>query len=102
MDGERGPALKNVAKIPPELLRIGCSLVEYDLATGAAAGTADNLTTLGRRVGLMDRYLLLGSRAETLLTLVSMAFPSVNRRKTYLPNFGSSTRREEPEPDRGV
>jgi len=85
MEGERGPALKKVAKIPPEPLRVGCSLVEYDLATGGAAGTADSLTTLGRRVGLIDRYLLLGSRAETLL-----------------PNFGSSTRREEPEPDRGV
>lgn len=102
MDGERGPALKKVAKIPPEPLRVGCSLVEYDLATGGAAGTADSLTTLGRRVGLIDRYLLLGSRAETLLMLVSMTLPSDSRRKTYLPNFGSSTRREEPEPDRGV
>jgi hypothetical protein len=102
MDGERGPALKNVAKMPPEPLRIGCSRVEYDLATGGATGTADSLATLGRRVGLIDRYLLLGSRAETLLTLVSVTFIPVNRRETYLPNFGSSTRREEPEPDRGV
>lgn len=58
-------------KIPPELLRGGCSRVEYDLATGAAAGTADTLTALGCRADLVDRYLVMGSRAETLLINVS-------------------------------
>lgn len=84
-DGERGPARKIVAKMPPEFLRVGCSLVENDLTTGAAAGAGESLTILGRRVGLVDRYLVLGSRAEMLLL-----------------NFGSSTRRDEPDPDRGV
>lgn len=72
MGGERGPALKKVEKMPPEFLRVGCSLVEYDLTTGETVGTADSLTTLGRRTGFVDMYLLLGSRAETLLLLVSV------------------------------
>jgi hypothetical protein len=59
-------------KIPPELLRGGCSLVEYDLTTGEAAGTADTLTALGCLVDLVDKYLLIGSRAETLLVRVSL------------------------------
>lgn len=71
--------------MPPEFLLIGGSLVEYDLVTGETAGTAESLMTLGRRADLVDRYLLMGSRAETLL-----------------PSLVSSTRREEPEPDRGV
>jgi hypothetical protein len=58
--------------MPPELLRGGCSLVEYDLMTGAAAGTADTLTGFGCRADLVDRYLLIGSRAETLLVTVSL------------------------------
>lgn len=69
MIGDRGPALKNVEKMPPEFRRVGCSLVEYDLTTGAAAGTADSLTTLGRRTGRDDVYL--GSRADALLIRVS-------------------------------
>ncbi len=102
MDGERGPARKIVAKMPPEFLRVGCSLVEYDLTIGAAAGTSESLTTLGRRVGLVDKYLLLGSRAEMLLRLISILSGFRNANSSYLLNFGSSTRRDEPDPDRGV
>lgn len=101
-DGERGAALKIVAKIPPELLRAGCSLVEYDLTTGAAEGTADSLATLGRRVGRVDMYLLVGSRAEALLSLMRRRSLFDEAREAYLLSFGSSTRREEPDPDRGV
>lgn len=46
--------------------------MEYDLTTGEAAGTADTLTALGCRVDLVDKYLVIGSRAETLLVVVSM------------------------------
>ena len=53
MGGDRGPALKKVENIPPEFLRVGCSLVEYDLTTGGMAAV-DSLTTLGRRTGLVD------------------------------------------------
>lgn len=74
MGGDRGPALKKVENIPPEFLRVGCSLVEYDLTTGGMAAV-DSLTTLGRRTGLVDAYLLLDSRAETLLVLVSYYHP---------------------------
>lgn len=63
----RGAALKNVANIPPEFLRVGCSLVEYDRTTGEAEATFGSLAMLGRRTGRVDMYLLLGSRAETLL-----------------------------------
>lgn len=70
MGGGRGPALKKVEKMPPEFLRVCCSLVEYDLTTGGVAAV-DSLTTLERRVGLVDVCLLLDSRAETLLNLVS-------------------------------
>lgn len=58
-------------KMPPVLLRGGCSLVEYDLTTGVAAGTADTFAALGCRVDLVDKYLVIGSRAETLLVVVS-------------------------------
>lgn len=76
IDGDRGPALKKVAKMPPEFLRGGCSRVEYDLATGEATGTAESFATLGRRADLVDKYLLMGSRAETLLLPISMLPPS--------------------------
>lgn len=46
--------------------------MEYVLMTGAAAGTADTLTGFGCRADLVDRYLLIGSRAETLLVTVSL------------------------------
>ena len=59
-------------KIPPEVLRGGCSLVEYDLTTGEAAGTADTFTALGCRADLVDKYLVMGSRAEMLLVKVSL------------------------------
>lgn len=69
--GDRGPGRK-MERNPPELLRGGCSLVEYDLTTGGAAGTADTLTALGCRADLVDKYLVIGSRAETLLVVISM------------------------------
>lgn len=102
MIGDRGVALKNVEKMPPEFRREGCSLVEYDLTTGDAAGTADSLTSLVRRSGLVAEYLLAGSRADALLDVVSWCCPFTMYGDTYLLSFGSSTRREEPDPDRGV
>lgn len=74
MGGDRGPALKKVAKIPPGLLRGGGSLAEYDLTTGGAV-VAGSLPMLGRRTGFVDKSLLIGSRAETFLTLVSWCCP---------------------------
>lgn len=58
--------------MPPEFLLGGCSRVEYDRTTGEAVGPLESLATLGRLTGLVDKYRLLGSLAETLLLPVRL------------------------------